>query len=143
MSFTSGKRSNKSKKNNNEAKLVCEKTTITATSAGFYFNHSKVDCVSFLIDSNYEFSAFSRSEIPMPEPGVIHIRKWKTIRQLPQVMFGPVPCVLAHDILYLELRNILFQKGKIVNMFLHKASHQCLSFSNCSLMVSISRMLSR
>jgi len=35
-------------------------------------------------------------------------------------MFGPVPCVLAHDILYLELRNILFQKGKIVNMFLHK-----------------------
>ena len=51
---------------------------------------------------------------------------------MPQVMFGPVPCVLAHDILYLELRNILFQKGKIVNMFLHKASHLCLPFSNCS-----------
>ena len=79
MSFTSGKRSNKHKKNNNEAKSVCEKTTITATSAGFYFNHSKVDCISFLIDSNYEFSAFSRSEIPMPEPGVTLIRKWKTI----------------------------------------------------------------
>ena len=68
----------------------------------------------------------------MPEPGVTHIIKWKTIRQLPQVMFGPVPCVLAHDILYLELRNILFQKGKIVNMFLHKVSHQYLFFSNCS-----------
>ena len=143
MSFTSGKRSNKSKKNNIEAKSVCEKTTITATSAGFYFNHSKVDCVSFLTDSNCEFSAFSRSEIPMPEPGVIHIRKWKTIRQLPQVMFGPVPCVLAHDILYLELRNIFFQKGKIVNMFLHKASRLCLSFSKCSLMVFYSRMPSR
>ena len=142
MSFASGIRSNKSKKNN-EAKSVCEKTTITATGAGFYFNHSKVDCVSFLIDFNCEFSAFSRSEIPMPEPGVTHIIKWKTIRQIPQVMFGPVPCVLAHDILYLELRNILFQKGKIVNMFLHKASHQCLSSSNFSLMVCISRMPSR
>ena len=58
-------------------------------------------------------------------------------------MFGPVPCVLAHDILYLELRNILFQKGKIVNMFLHKASRLCLSFLNCSLMVFYSRMPSR
>jgi len=89
LSCASGNRSNKSKKKNNETKSVCEKTTITATSAGFYFNHSK----------------------PSPDP------------RYPcqnQVMFGPVPCVLAHDILYLELRNILFQKGKIVNMFLHK-----------------------
>ena len=62
---------------------------------------------------------------------------------MPQVMFGPVPCVLAHDILYLELRNILFQKGKIVNMFLHKASRQCLSISNCSLTICIFRMPSR
>ena len=35
-------------------------------------------------------------------------------------MIGPVPCVLAHDILYMELREILYQKGRVVAMFLHK-----------------------
>ena len=37
-------------------------------------------------------------------------------------MIGPVPCVLAHDILYMELREILYQKGRIATMFLHKVS---------------------
>jgi len=37
-----------------------------------------------------------------------------------QVMIGPVPCVLAHDILYMELREILYQRGRIAAMFLHK-----------------------
>jgi len=37
-----------------------------------------------------------------------------------QVMIGPVPCVLAHDILYMELREILYQRGRVVAMFLHK-----------------------
>ena len=67
LSFASGIRSNKSKKNN-EAKSVCEKTTITATSAGFYFNHSKVDCVSFLIDFNCEFSTSIVNFQPSPDP---------------------------------------------------------------------------
>ena len=40
-----------------------------------------------------------------------------------EVMIGPVPCVLAHDILYMELREILYQKGRVVTMFLNKASH--------------------
>ena len=39
-----------------------------------------------------------------------------------QVMIGPVPCVLAHDILYMELREILYQRGRVVTMFLHKVS---------------------
>ena len=68
LSFASGKRSNESKKKNNEAKSVCEKTTITATSAGFYFNHSKVDCVSFLIDFNCEFSTSIVNFQPSPDP---------------------------------------------------------------------------
>ena len=37
-------------------------------------------------------------------------------------MIGPVPCVLAHDILYMELREILYQRGRIAAMFLHKVS---------------------
>ena len=37
-------------------------------------------------------------------------------------MIGPVPCVLAHDILYMELREILYQRGRVVTMFLHKVS---------------------
>ena len=68
LSFASGKRSNESEKKNNEAKSVCEKTTITATSAGFYFNHSKVDCVSFLIDFNCEFSTSIVNFQPSPDP---------------------------------------------------------------------------
>ena len=37
-------------------------------------------------------------------------------------MIGPVPCVLAHDILYMELREILYQRGRVVTMFLHKVN---------------------
>ena len=47
-----------------------------------------------------------------------------------QVMFGPVPCVLAHDILYMELREILHQRGRVVTMFLQKVTHDpcCLLY---------------
>ena len=43
-----------------------------------------------------------------------------------QVMIGPVPCVLAHDILYMELREILYQRGRVITMFLHKVSQLLL-----------------
>ena len=45
-------------------------------------------------------------------------------------MIGPVPCVLAHDILYMELREILPQRGRVVAMFLQKVTHDpcCLYF---------------
>ena len=53
---------------------------------------------------------------------------WEESLHLPvttfgEVMIGPVPCVLAHDILYMELREILYLKGRVVTMFLNKASH--------------------
>ena len=47
---------------------------------------------------------------------------WYIGRSVVQVMIGPVPCVLAHDILYMELREILYQRGRIAAMFLHKVS---------------------
>ena len=51
-------------------------------------------------------------------------RCWNIVKSgFDQVMIGPLPCVLAHDILYMELREILYQRGRVVTMFLHKVGH--------------------
>ena len=74
--------------------------------------------------------ACPRSQVPNAEPGLIFLLilehmslYWNLVKSgFDKVMIGPVPCVLAHDILYMELREILYQRGRVVTMFLHKVS---------------------